>query len=302
MSFKSVIIRGKNVDSNRYHEGNGASRGDMDYEVSSSMLREFGNCAARWRAGYQPPDSDAKDFGSLLDTLVLTPEQFNARYAIRPETYDSGKDGEKPWNNNATICKEWNKAAEAGNQIPIKKGEWAEAMTAAKRLQDDKTIAALAACSERQVWLTGIYEDEATGLSIPVKALVDYAPKDGSEFSQCLADLKTTRSAKTGEERDTWCFILSENFPPYQTGRSMLSQQKVEFGRMIYGAYLAKYAKCLKTGVWPDYQTGPGVIDGWSLDDSTRWDEMEAMQAMDLAAAIDEPPPMPEETEVENLN
>jgi exodeoxyribonuclease VIII len=323
MSLKNVTIRGREVNSEEYHEGNGAKRGDSDFEMSASMLREFGVCASRWLAGYTPPDSEAKDYGSLLDCLYLTPGQFAAKYAVRPDTYKS-KDGDKPWNNNATVCREWNEATEAEGRKPLKKTELAEAQAAIRRLESDKILSAFHDVSEKQVWLTGLWTDDATGLTVPVKALVDLAPAKDSEFAACLGDLKSTRAAlpsvwsryssqrkyhlqgalyldmwnaATGEARDTWCFILSENFPPYQTGRAMLSQQKLEYGRVLYQAYLARYCQCLKTGVWPDYQTGPGVIQGWSLDDASRWDEMESIAAME-GAAPDEAPPV-EETDSE---
>jgi hypothetical protein len=326
MSFTDCKLRGCEVNPADYHEGNGAKRGDKDFEASASMLREFGVCAARWKAGYVPPESDAKDWGAMLDCLYLTPQRWDKAYAVRPETY-SGKDGEKKtWNNNATVCREWNDAAEAEGRKPIKKAELAEVQAAVARLKADKILSAFHAASKKQVWLTGLWNDDATGLSVPVKALVDLAPGKDSEFAQCLGDLKSTRSAlppvwsryssqrkyhlqaalyldlwnaATGEARDSWCFVLVENFTPHQTGRVILSQQKLEFGRILYQSYLARYAQCVKTGIWPDYQTGPGVIQGWSVDDASRWDEMEAAAAMEGGNAEDAPPA---ENEIENLN
>ena len=66
-----------------------------------------------------------------------------------------------------------------------------------------------------------------------------------------------------------------------QTGRSLVSLQKLEYGRMIYRAYLARYAECLSTGIWPDYNAHKGNLAGWSLDEGSRWDEMEAQAAVE---------------------
>ena len=322
--FQNCKIRGVGCDSREYHEGNGASRGDKDFEASSGMLRDFGHCARRWRDGYQPPETDAQAFGSLVDCLVLTPNQFQAHYAVRPETYKNDKGEIKEWNNNATVCREWNSAAKQSGQDALKQAELTEAQTAVKRLRADPILAAFMDASDKQAWVQGEWHDEPTGLVIPCKALVDIAPRDDSDFAACLGDLKTTRSAKPGvwsrfssergyhlqaafyldlwnsargQQRDTWCFVLCENFPPYQTGRAMLSVQKLEYGRILYRAYLARYAQCLVTGNWPDYNFGPGVIDGWSLDIESRWDEMEAMAALDTAT---KPEPAPEEPDPDN--
>ena len=96
------------------------------------------------------------------------------------------------------------------------------------------------------------------------------------------ADLdQRSATAATGETRETFCHCLIENFPPWQTGRSLVSLQKLEYGRMIYRAYLARYAECLSTGIWPDYNAHKGNLAGWSLDEGSRWDEMEAQAAVE---------------------
>jgi len=320
MSFENVTIRGRDCDAEIYHAANAdRQRGAKDWVVSSGMLREGGHCWARWKAGYQPPESEAKDFGSLFDLLAFTPAQFERKYVVRPDTYTHAKDGVKDWNNNATVCKEWNAAAAAEGRKPIKKAELAEVQSAVRRLREDAILSAFIDQSAKQTWLQGEWKDEATGLFIPVQALVDLAPQSDSEFSSCLGDGKTTRSAAphvwskyssqrgyhvqaafyidmwnaaTGDLRDTFCHLLTENYPPWQTGRSMVSLQKLEFGRILYQAYLARYAKCLATGIWPDYQAADArakEFGGWSLDEATKWDEAEAMRGMEQIANAPEP-------------
>lgn len=331
MSFQNCKIRGVGADAAEYHAANGdLKRGDPLWTVSSGMLKEFAHCPARWMAGYHPPETDAQEFGSLVDCLYLTPGQFEAKYAIRPDTYRNEKGEEKPWNNNANVCKAWNDDAEADGKLPIKKAELAEAKAAVFRLNADPVLAKFKSESAEQSWLQGEWVDEKTGLVVPVKALVDLTPFDTSEFASCLGDLKTTRSAHpgvwskfssqrkyhfqgafyldfwnatSGQERDTWCFVLVENFPPFQTGKVMLSQQKLDYGRALYQAFLAKYCQCLKTGVWPDYQTGKNTVQGWSIDAASKWDEAEAMAAMEGDAPEEtEPPPIEDDDNTENMN
>ena len=308
MSFQNCKIRGRNCNSDEYHRFNeGIERGDPKWTVTSGMLREAGQCWARWKAGYAPPDSEAKDFGSLLDTLILTPGQFAAKYRVRPEQYKSD-DGMKPWNNNAKVCRQWNDDTSAAGMKPLKATELAEAQTAVNRFVLDKILMAFATASDRQTWVIGEWKDDKTGRVIPCQALIDFEPRKGSDFADCLGDLKTTRSAHpriwskyssqrgyhiqaafyadlysaaTGDTRDSFCHCLIENFPPWQTGRSLVSLQKLEYGRMIYRAYLARYAECLSTGIWPDYNAHKGNLAGWSLDEGSRWDEMEAQAAVE---------------------
>ena len=102
-------------------------------------------------------------------------------------------------------------------------------------------------------------------------------------------------NAATGEQRDTWCFVLSENFPPYETGRAILSLEKLNCGRIIYRAYLAKYAKCLATGKWPGYQDGVETLDGWSLDKASKLDELDAMRAIGEIQPVPEVDDAPED-------
>lgn len=352
MSFQNMTIKGVGVDGDVYHaEASKFPIGDPRKVVSSGMLREFAVCPARLRAGYQPPDSGAKQWGSMLDCWLLTPELYKTKYVLQPQSYittgmkcpkcgsvtDSAKCAKcktereqvevtKPWTNQSDTCAKWvaDRAEEGKTMITVERQ--LELERAGNALFDDKKIREFHDCSDKQVWIAGEWNDDATGLVVPVQMLADYAPKADSEYSQCLGDLKTTRSAHpgawskyssqrryhvqaafyldgynaaTGEERDTFCHVLSENFPPFMVGRSMLSLRKVEIGRALYQAWLAKYCQCLKSGVWPDY-TQKDALDGWNVDVATKWDEAEALAAMESTVPVDEIPE--EEPEIENLN
>lgn len=308
MSFRNVKIVGIGVDPALYHAPQTAIRGDRHFIVSPSMLREFGQCPARWLAGYRAPDSDAKDYGSLLDCLTLTPGDFSKRYAIQPPNYKSEK-GDKPWHNGATVCKEWNAGQEALGKKIVTEAELAEVHEALARLQQDNILDAFGDASDKQVHLSGEWLDAEAGLVIPCRCLIDYVPRTDTEFAECAGDLKTTRSAHPlawqkwssqrgyhlqgafdldmlnalpdAPRRDKWCFVVQENYPPWQTARRMLDEGKLNIGRVMYQALLARYARCLATGVWEDYDPGgPDCPQGWRLDYATKWDEMEAMAIM----------------------
>jgi exodeoxyribonuclease VIII len=282
-------------------------------------LKAFAECPSRWKAGYQSPDSDAKDWGSLLDCVLLTPDQFKMRYAVKPATYNDAKTGEeKPWNGNSNVCKDW--LADHQDMAIVSNGELSEAQKAAKRLLADETISSFHNASDKQVHVSGFWHDKATGLDIPVQCLIDYVPNKDSEFQKCLGDLKSTRNAgqkpfarwcyqasyhiqaafdlalycaATGEDRTDWVFVVQENYPPYETGRRLLSQEFIEIGRLTYEHALKQYAKCLKTGNWPGYDSD----DEMTLIQAEPWMAFESMETAmenDVAAQLE----AQEETEV----
>ena len=289
MSIEHAQLIGTGVNPDEYHAQK-SERGTIQFSLGSSQLRTFAQCPARWVAGYEPPDSEAKEYGSLLDCLALTPDQFGKRYAIEPGKYKNEKGEEKPWNNNANACKDW-RELQVGREI-IKAKQYGECQTAIKRMLSDEIIAAWFDASDRQVWLSAKWHDETTGLVVPLKCLLDFVPRKDSEFCKCAGDLKTTRNgsllvwqrfcyqmgyhvqaafnldllaAATKEDRNTFCFILQENFPPWQPAKRMLAEDFLTLGRASYQNSLANYCQCLKSGKWPDYDMHDESVQGWSV-------------------------------------
>lgn len=291
MSFTNCKVVGKDVSPLAYHAQE-AQRGSKDYIMSPSSLREFGHCPARWKAGYEPPDSDAKDWGSLFDTLALTRDQFGDRYAVEPGTYKNEKGEVKPWNNNSNVCKAWRE--DQGEKEIVKAKQVEEAEFAIKCLLSDEIVRAWFDCCDRQVLVSGEWKTEA-GLIVPVRCLLDFVPRVGSEFEKCLGDLKTCRtaavlpfqrdafrmgyhvqaafdlglySAATGEDRNTWCWVLSESYPPYQSGKRMLSQDFLTLGQATAGRLMENYAKCLLNDRWPGYDDHDEAVQNWTIVDA----------------------------------
>lgn len=281
-------------------------RGTVVYPVSRSMLMQFASCPAKWIAGWAPKDTDATDWGSLIDCMVLTPDQLGNRFAIQPKTYPAtktstavkegkAKEGDPiPWNGTATFCKTW-AAQQDGKQIVSDK-EITAAKEAHEKLVRDDRIFDILRGSEKQVLVEGVYRDKDTGLTIPAKCLIDIVPGDGA-YKNSLADLKTTRSAHprtwlnsvhtfgydaqaamclwmycaaTGEDRNTFYHVIQENVHPYQIARRFLSHEFVEIGRVKIVNALRKYCKCLKTDIWPNWDDNSG-FNGWSLVEPAPW-------------------------------
>jgi len=281
----TVIGHVANPESYRQQE---LQRGEPEYSMGRSSLMEFARCPARWRNGYESEDSKATEWGSLVDCLFLTPAAFKNRYAIAPETYPDAKTGEpKAWNLNSNWCKEWI-AQQEGKEV-IKHKLFGPACDAVKVLQSDPEIKALRDCSQTQVMAVASYQDEETGIVVPLKILIDLVPDVNSKFGKSLADFKTTNcaamrpwtkhvfdfgydmqaafyldvwTANTGEDRLEFRHVVQESFAPYQTERRLLSAEFLEIGRNRYKTALQKYCQCLKTNTWPGYECRR-EFDGW---------------------------------------
>jgi hypothetical protein len=287
--LKNCQIAGVGVNPEIYHKQSD-ERGTGGFVMSSSHLREFARCPSRWRAGYEMKESDALEFGSLVDTLALTPSQFKDRYVMQPDTYTNEKGDVKPWSNNATVCREWNE--DHANKVILKQKDLAEAQKAVASLKSDEVIASFLEASNTQAYVTGEWHDETHDLVIAVKALLDLVPRNDSEFYKSLCDLKTTKNASpgawtrwcfqaqyhvqaalffdlyvaaTGEDRCNYGFILVENYPPYQTGKRILSLDFLELGRLQYRTMLKNYAWCVKNQKFPDYDQTDESVQGWSI-------------------------------------
>jgi hypothetical protein len=306
MKLLNCKIIGANVAPESYHKQD-AERGTPEFAMSPSGIRGFLSCASRWKDGYQSPDSDSKDWGNLVDTLALTPDEFDTRYVTMPATYAAPKDHAKvksgeiregdpiQWNAGAKICEKWIAENVRGRET-VSAVDRLECDAAAKRLLRDDTIKRFFDASERQVFIVG--QVETGGVTIPVRCLIDLVPDGLGEFCNYLGDLKTTKNAgrrqfrrwaydagyhiqgafdldlfnaATGEQRDTWALVLQENYRPYQTARRYFSQEFLSIGRMAYVQALGLYANCLITGHWPDYDEMTETVGGWGVIEPEAW-------------------------------
>jgi hypothetical protein len=284
-----------------------ARRGAADYVVRSHCLGEILRNANRWVSGYKSPDSNAKSYGSLLDCLVLVPEQWAQRYVLRPDTYPapakhlkvkSGeiKEGDPlEWNANAAHCKEW--AAQHRGRTPVSMEMQADITMAHAMIKEYPRASTAVTSGKNQVWVQAVYTDKATGRKIPVKGLIDIVP-DGEHpiYGEWLFDLKTTRNASPSNfrrechkynydlqaalymdiynaarpefHRTTFAHLLQENYPPWETRVPILSDRFVDRGRQRYRHALALYALAQETGKWPGYD---GTGDDWPVTEPEEW-------------------------------
>jgi hypothetical protein len=224
--------------------------------------------------------------------MMLTPHQFTSRYAIQPLEYVNEDGDKKKWNNNAHTCRDWKTLRTAEGKEVVTTTDVKACEAAVNRLRADDILNAFLTASDCQVWVEGDWQDEATGLSVPCKCLIDCVPRLDTEFAKALGDLKTTRNgsllvfqrwcfsagyhvqaafdtdlyvAATQEDRPSWCWLVQENFEPWEPARRLCSQDLLTLGRATYQRLLANYCQCLKNGRWPDYDATDEAVQGWSI-------------------------------------
>lgn len=152
----------------------------------------------------------------------------------------------------------------------ISEAKYRDAQAAAEAVRGHEAAGHLLDTSDTQVALYG----ELCG--VMVKALVDIAPQNGTHHENALADLKTFRgwdkgafarqvgalgyhvqaawyldlwNAVTGENRDEWLFVVSENTAPYTCNVFRLNPDAIEAGREWYRKALADWKEMLDTGM-----------------------------------------------------
>lgn len=295
--FTNARIVAVGADPDKYHADKGGPIGSKDRVMSRSELLKFAKCPSEWRAGIPEKDTEATEWGTLIDIKLLTPGDFSKRVAVHPDTYP-GKlkaDGSEPkWTRAANYCKEWE--ANHEGKLIISESKDRDANWAVLRLQQDPYIRNLLDGAQFQVWCEAEYTDKATGITIRFKTLMDFVPNKNHKTEaddtiwKSLGDLKTGRNITprkfnreifdhgyhwqaaistdiytliTGEDRCEWRFILSKNVAPFQPGRRVLESEFLEEGRRNYRGALALYCRCLATDKWPSIEDACDSINGW---------------------------------------
>lgn len=282
-----------------YHNYDPGPRGSTDRVMSRSDLMEFAQCPSRWIKGYKEERKEATDYGSMIDTYILDSENFETIYAVAPSIYYNEEKGEdKKWNWNARFCKEWKEEQKKEGKIVIKEEDLQDCINSESSMRNDVTAHGIINNSDKQVMIIGTWKDKS-GIVVPLKALLDLVPKEGTKYDQYIGDLKTCRDASPGRwhiavykykyevqaafyadmynaiegnSRDGFFHILQESFAPYEVGRRYITEEFIELGRGIYQSALSKYCECLKSGVWPGYDDDESrSIDGFTITEPEAW-------------------------------
>src|ERR1700744_3541963 len=89
MKFKNVQIVGDRVPVHEYR-AESKKRGSDGYTMSRGELMDILFNPHKWLCGMGGDESTKSTvWGNLIDTLVLTPEQYTKLYVVAPATYPS---------------------------------------------------------------------------------------------------------------------------------------------------------------------------------------------------------------------
>jgi hypothetical protein len=301
----------------RLYRWPGVARGEMDYPVSARDLIEFGRSPARWVATKPPEEEEKPSLNETVRLLHLAPALLGRLYVIRPETYEAmvprcpkcnstgtgavcRKCGltrknvteQKPWHNAAEFCAKWTEehTRKLHHIIPHRLSKEAEAI--ADALEADVEINALNKASQLSVAMVGEWEDEDTGLKIPLRGVLSYIPADTEVRDDSFGSLSLVRDASpnawaasayaqgqhiaaafkqdlanvaTKGQRTQHLWALAETEPPYLVARRRTTPELLATGRNAYGELIKAYARCLQAGEWPMFEPlVAGSIDSWA--------------------------------------
>ncbi len=77
--------------------------------------------------------------------------------------------------------------------------------------------------------------------------------------------------AATGDQRQKFHFVVSENVKPYEPGRRSLGPTFMQLGRRSYATMLANYCQCLSTRTWPSYDMAGEGQAAWTEFETEPW-------------------------------
>ena len=210
-------------------------------------------------------ESRALDIGRAFHALALEGRQD---FVVRPSTYEHPKEGARPWNSNASVCKEWLAANDGALVLTESDAQDLTGMMHA--VSPHLTPYAKPRCE-----LSVFAEREG----LPVKVRVDCLP-DGAD--EPVIDLKTCRNAhpekfmrdalalgyhlqaawtldvlrKAGIRRREFRLIAVEVSPPYATCILRFVDTELSalrMGRARANAAFQRIVTAQRTGLWDGY-------------------------------------------------
>lgn len=212
-------------------------------------------------------ESDALDFGKAFHALAL---EGREDFVARPATYSHPKEGEKPWNGNATVCKEWLAAHDGALIVTPDDRQALYAMLLAVERHLDTTIegrAELSVFAERDGlptkcridWLAAGEDQPAYDLKTCRNAHPEQFMRDALRMGYHIQAAFTLDTlANVGIRRSEFRFVAVESDAPHAVCVLRFKDEPLSalrMGRRRYRAAFAWIANAMKTGVWTDYGT-----------------------------------------------
>lgn len=247
--------------------------------VSQSMLKEFGDCATplHWRASRPKEATPDMEFGTILHTAILEPENLSSAYYVRPDQYPSENKKTKEvvmkkWTGNADWCKGW--LEEHSDRPVISKSVESKIPNIVSRVKALAECGSALQFGKREVsWFK---RDETTGLLCKCRTdliadslngvrwifdlkKVQAGAASHDLFSKHAADIGYHIQAAsylklTGADR--FVFVTFDDDEPFDACQYEADAQMLDHGAYEYRRLLDAYAVCVKSDKWPGYEEG----------------------------------------------
>ena len=287
------------INPSEYHSRLKLDRSDIfsqDSWLSKSAVYElYQNSLYKWR--YFPrqyTDSPAMTWGSLVDCIITSPEDFDEQFVTNP--YDSFRTKE---------AREWKDATlDAGKQIITP--ELLEQANAAVAVltKKHKYAAAMIEKSASQVVLMQRVQHPASERTVGIKGLVDLAP-EGEPF---LMDLKTTRDFTAGgfaktiakfsyhiqgalylqlwnaththDQRDRFQIMWQDSAAPYEVAITEIPATDLADGADMFNHLLGRIVRAAENEHWPMLFPKPVLLGRAAFGAYTDSDEVEGFTSI----------------------
>lgn len=234
--------------------------------VSASMLKDFAPNPALWRNGWTKKSTKAMRTGSLVDTLLLTPNDFTTHLAVRPAEFSSYRTKE---------AQDWLADVTSAGKLPITRQELSLAQLCVQSIVSNEDAQPFLRCQGwAQVALRNDFGETA------VKGLLDWVPTDGPH-TDCIVDLKTVDcepdqfslatilhsidkfayhisggwylqlwNSLSDQKRSRFVCVFVCQKPPFPLAVVELARGDLESGMEICLAALTRFVECCKTDTW----------------------------------------------------
>lgn len=224
MIHKPGVYEGMSEE--EYFEDESFSKSQVEYILKSPQHLEAYRKTGR--------TSKAFEDGKLIDTLILTPEEFTSRYEIEPATYMNSKGILSAWTYKADYCKEWrDKIQEKGISV-ISQDQLEKAKTIRDSVMLNSTAMELL---EGIPQVSLFWVDNETG--VPCKGRIDVLRAGG------MTDLKSTTDAtKNAFRRAIDNFKYHVQAFAYTDGYETITTEKIGFDFIAVEKELPYYVKC----------------------------------------------------------
>ncbi len=288
------------VSPSDYHSKLLLNREDIfaeDSYLSKSAMSELKDSSLwKWRHHPKKYNSDSMRWGSLIDCLLTTPEEFDDLYEVANyPTFQSN------------AAQAWCKEVEDGGKVALLKCKLEDAKKSITIFPQHYEANRIIKNSQKQCILFGKYTDPDYKRSINLKGLADFIPND----RKYLADLKTTgkftrkdlkktiydyqyhvqaafylmlyNKANPNDKRDRFRIVWQQSVAPYEVAVQELTLDDIKQGQLVAKYYLRKLTRAYALDEFPmmcgDRAEMVSMPEWCSISDEMMIEDMDVIEA-----------------------